>query len=73
MDLQPEKRVQPWTSEEEGATVDLGRRCNSGPGKKVQQSTWEEGATVDLRRRCHRGPEKKKVPPRTEKKVPPWT
>ena len=52
---------------EEGATVDLTRRCNRGPYKKVQPWTCEEGATVtleedetvDFRRGCNRGPEKK--------------
>ena len=52
--------------------MDLRRRCNRGPEKKVQPWTSEEGATVDLReaatvdlrRRCNRGP---------EKKVQPWT
>ena len=38
-----------WTLEE-GATVDLRRRCNRGPEKKVQPvDLREEGATVDLR------------------------
>ena len=38
--------------------MDLRRRCNRGPEKKVQPWTLEEGANVDLRRRCNRVPER---------------
>ena len=47
--------------------MDLRRRCNRGPEKKVHPWTLEEGAAVDLRsrcirdlrRRCNRGPERR--------------
>ena len=53
--------------------MDLRRRCNRGPEKKVQPWTLEEGATVDLRGRCNRGPEKKGATVDLRKKVQPWT
>ena len=50
---------------DEGATVDLARRCNRGLREEgATVDLREESATVDWRRRCNGG---------LEKKVQPWT